>query len=308
MPAESYVMRGEKHMSLSYLIKETYRTLTRNINQFLLSSAVISICLLILGIFIVITVNVIKLTKSMTNQTEIYVFLTDEITNDPSPLLQRIATIAGIATVKFISKSEALQELQADLENDSLLVNVLGEDPIPASLRITLDPEYATPRDLTLIEEKLLRLPGITEVWSGKELLKQLSQVARTLFLLDIVILAIVTVSVIFIAFQTVENSIIRRSQEIEIMELVGASRFAIQFPFVLQGALQGLGGSLIALLLIFAIYRLIVTVLPAPYCPALLILLAMLIIGIILGIGGSFLALNRLPSSLSEKPQIRNR
>lgn len=295
-------------MSLSYLIKETYRTLTRNINQFILSSAVISICLLILGIFIVITVNVINITRSMTKQTEIYVFLTDEVTNDPSVLLQRISTIAGIATVRFISKSEALQELQAELENDSLLVKALGEDPIPASLRITLEPEYANPRDLTSIEEKLLRLPGITEVWSGKELLKQLSQVARSLFLLDIVILAIVTISIIFIAFQTVENSIIRRSQEIEIMELVGASRFAIQFPFILQGVLQGLLGSLIALLLIFGIYRLIVMTLPAPYWPALLILLAILIIGIVLGIGGSFLALNRLPSSLSEKPQIRNR
>lgn len=294
-------------MRLSYLIKETNRTITRNLNQFLLSSTVISICLLMLGIFLILTVNVFKLTRSVASSAEIYAFLSDDVADDPALLLQRVTHIAGIKTVKFVSKSEALKELQTDLEDDSLLIKTLGTDPIPASIRITVDPDYANIHDLTVIENKLLRLPGIAEVWSGKEILNELHQITRTILFVDTLILVIITCSIVFITFQTVENFITRRSQEIEIMELVGASQFSIQFPFVVHGGLQGLLGGIIAYLLIFVIYRLTVTILPLPYYPMLTVFGITITLGTLLGIGGSFIALNRLPTTLSEKPRPRN-
>jgi cell division transport system permease protein len=294
-------------MSISYLLSETFRTIRRNLNQFLLAGVVMSICLLITAVFLMLTINILKLARSAASHAEVFAFVSDEVAADPVSLLQRVANISGIAAVRFVSKAEALEELRRDLREDTVLVNAIGTEPIPASIRISLYPEYATGKQLNQIEEKLLRLPGVTEVWSGKELLEQLNQAVKTTVLLNILILLIVAGSVIFIAFQTVENSITRRAQEIEIMELVGASRFAVRFPFICQGAFQGLIGSAVAFIMIYVIYRIAVSLIPAPYFPVLIILLFILVLGILLGIGGSIIALNRLPSTLGEKPTPRS-
>jgi cell division protein FtsX len=86
-------------------------------------------------------------------------------------------------------------------------------------------------------------------------------------------------------------------------MELVGASRFAVRFPFILLGALQGIIGSVAAFIMILIIYRIIASLMPAPYFPTIIIILFILLLGILLGIGGSIIALNRLPSTLTDKP-----
>lgn len=295
-------------MNLGYLFKETLRTISRNLSQFFLASAVMAICLLLTSLFLIITLNVLKVSTVAARRAEIYAFVTDEVASDPAPLLEKIASIAGVTTVRFVSKPEAFDELRADLGSDTLLLDVLGENPIPASIRINLQPEYTSLDNVVATEEKLLLLPGVTEVWSGKELLAQMNQAVRTFLILDVVLLITVAVSVIFIAFQTVENSVTTRTPEIEIMELVGASRTAVRVPFILQGTFQGIFGSIIAFVLIFVIFKLITSFVRAPFFPAGVVFVGSIILGVLFGLIGSILALERLPSTLSVKPKAPRR
>jgi cell division transport system permease protein len=290
-------------MKIGYLFKEALRTISRNRGQFFLASAVMAICLLMTAVFLILTFNVLKLTESAAARAEIYAFVSDEIAEEPSQLLQRIANIAGITAVRFVSKAEAFEELRYDIGSDTLLLSILGENPIPASVRLTLHPDYASVENVTALEEKLLLLPGITEVWSGKELLAQLNQALKTLIIIDILILIIVAISVIFIAFQTIENSIAARAQEIEIMELIGASQLAVRTPFLLQGTAQGVLGSLFAFLLIYGINKVVSAFIPKPFFPVGLVFFVTLGLGVIFGLGGSIMALHRLPSTLSAQP-----
>ncbi|MGQ9708075.1 MAG: cell division protein FtsX [bacterium] len=291
-------------MKPSYLFKEAVRTISRRSDQFFLASAVMAICLLMTALFLIITFNVIKVAESAAARAEIYAFVSDDIAENPTQLLQQISNIAGITAVRFVSKAEAFEELRADIGSDTLLLNVLGDNPIPASVRLTLHPDYANVENVVAIEEKLLLLPNVTEVWSGKELLAQLNQALKTLLVIDILVLIIVAISVIFIAFQTIENSIASRAQEIEIMELVGASRNVVRSPFLLQGTFQGILGGGIAFLLVFLISKIISTLIPSPFFPTSLVFGVTFILGIIFGLGGSILALNRLQSTLSAKPK----
>ncbi len=293
-------------MKLGYLLKETWRTISRNFSQFSLASAVMAICLLLTVLFLVITLNVLKVSASAAAWAEIYAFVTDDIAEEPTPLLKRVADIAGVTAVRFVSKTEAFEELRADLGSDTLLLDVLGKNPIPASIRLTLHPDYANVENVNALEQKLLLLPGVTEVWSGKELLAKLNQALKTLLVLDIVIFIIVASSVIFIAFQTVESSITTRAQEVEIMELVGASRTTIRVPFILQGVLQGIFGSIVAFLLILIIFRVVTSFIPAPFFPSEVVFGSTVILGLLFGLGGSLLALNRLPSTLVAKPKLQ--
>lgn len=295
-------------MNALYLLKESFRTINRSRQQFLLSGAVQAICLLLLSLFALLTFNIMTVIRAASERAEIYAFISEEAAENPAPLKQRIASIAGVAEIRYISKEDALEELRQDLGSDTSLLTAIGENPLPASIRIRLQPNYATVENVNATEQKLLLLPGVTEVWSGKELLAQLNRALNTAFLLDLILFTIVTISLLFIVFQTVENSIFSRSQEIEIMELVGASRAAVWFPFLVQGALQGLLGGILSFGLTFLLYRIVSSFIPAPLFPVCLILLGNIFLGLLFGLGGAYLALTRIPSTLTTIPTSSKR
>ncbi|MEO0069192.1 MAG: permease-like cell division protein FtsX [candidate division WOR-3 bacterium] len=288
---------------MGYLIKETFRTISRSRSEFFLSTAVQGVCLLVLALFGVLTLNVLIVLRTAVQRAQVFAFVTDEVALSPLPLQEKVANIAGVMEVRFVSKEEAFEELRADLGTDTSLLNALGENPLPASLRISLQPSYTTPEQVQALEQKLLLLPGVTEVWSGKELLSQLNRALRTVLLLDVIVLIIVAISVLFIVFQTTENSITSRAQEIEIMELVGASRATVRTPFLLEGTLQGALGGIMAFLLLFVIYRVVVSFIPPPLFPTLLLFGIIFSLGALLGLSGALLALERLPSTLRVVP-----
>ena len=95
--------------------------------------------------------------------------------------------------------------------------------------------------------------------------------------------------------FQAVETSILTRAREIEIMELVGATRAMVRAPFVVEGTLQGLLGGAVALLLITVLWLTVASVFPRPVFPLGGVALLSLGLGALLGFLGSTTALGRL-------------
>lgn len=280
-------------MRVSHIIQEALRSVSRNRSGYALAASVQAICLLLFSMFVVLTFNVVALSRTAGTRVELQAFLAEDA--DPEVAVSRAGAITGIIRARYVSKEQALEELRGDLGTDSALVSVLSDNPLPRSVRVTVAPAYASAQQVEQIEQKLLLLPGITEVWSGKEFVAQLNRIIRTLLLLDVVILVIVSAAVAFIVFQTVESSIIARSREVEIMELVGASEAAVRAPFIIEGTTQGLVGGGAAFLLLVALVRLIGTAVPIPVFPLLAILAANIVLGGLLGLVGSGIALNRI-------------
>jgi cell division transport system permease protein len=280
-------------MRASHIVQEALRSIARNRSGYALSASVQAICLLLFSIFLVLTLNVLALSHVAGTRVELYAFLAEDA--DPELATSRAGAITGIVRARYVAKSEALAELRADLGADSMLVDVLSENPLPPSVRVTVAPDYASASQVEQIEQKLLLLPGVTEVWSGKEFVAQLNRIIRTLLLLDVLVLVIVSAAVAFIVFQTVESSIIARRREVEIMELVGASDTAVRTPFIIEGTTQGLAGGFVSFLLLLLLIRLLSAAVPTPVFPAPAILAANVALGGLLGLVGSGIALNRI-------------
>ncbi|MEO0085751.1 MAG: permease-like cell division protein FtsX [candidate division WOR-3 bacterium] len=293
-------------MKASYLLRETGRTIARSRSAFLLAGAVQTVCLFLLSIFVLITINLSALIGAAGRKAEVYAFLDDAAAADPGPLFERVGALDGITAVRLVSADSALAELRADLGADTLLISALETNPLPPSLRITVAPQSATPEALADLETKLNLIPGITEIWSGRETVAQLNRALRALIITDAIILTIVALSVIFVIFQTVQTSIAARSQEIEIMALVGATRLAVRLPFMLQGALQGLAGGLLAFAATFLLHRIVVSAVPAPFFPTLPLAALDAGLGLCLGLAGSSLALSRLTDTRTPAPRLR--
>jgi len=280
-------------MKLSYILQEVLRSISRNRGSFILAATVQAICLFLLAIFIVLTWNVVRLSETASRRIELYAFVADNA--DPELLVGRIGALDGVAQARYVAKDEALAELRSDLGPDSGLADAFGENPLPASVRITVRPGFASPAELDGIERKTMLMPGVTEVWSGKEMIERLSRVSRTVLFLDFAILVVVFCAVLFIAFQTVEASIASRRHEIEIMELVGATSATVRLPFIIEGTSQGILGGVAAFVLVLVLHRITAAVIPASALPAGIVALVVVVLGAFSGAAGSLIALNRI-------------
>lgn len=294
-------------MRASYLLDSVRLGIIRNRNGFLLSAAVLGVCLMVLSLFALLTVNVVALVRAAGRQAEIDVFLLEPAAG--SRLTERIGLIEGVTGTRFVSKEEALAELATELGEDTALLSALGDNPLPASVRVTIHPDYASADRLGEIEQKIALLPGVAEVWSGKEMIDRLNRITRTAVAVDIMMLVVVSIAVAFIVFQTVDSSIVARRHEIAVMELVGAERMTVRLPFVIEGAVQGLAGGVTSVVLVFVFYRLVAAVVAVPLFPLALVLGVNLGLGTLLGLLGAALALGRIqqlpqPKIQSSRPK----
>jgi cell division transport system permease protein len=280
-------------MAFKYLSQEAIKNIVRNKSSFFLSAGVSAACLLLFSIFLILTINIYQTKNYIEDRIEIYAFLTEDANS--AELTEKISQINGVRQVQYVSKDEALAELRSDLGDNADLLDILQRNPLPASLRIKLDPNYKLPLKLSELEEKIQLLKGIRETWSGKDMLIRLQTIMRIIIGFDIGILLIVFLSVIFIVSRTVEAAIISKAREIEIMRLVGATSAMVKFPFYIEGLLHGLLGSIISFIVTAVIFYFVATVVPSLQIPYFSLLIFNIFWGCILGIGGSYIALSRV-------------
>jgi cell division transport system permease protein len=280
-------------MAIKYLFREGFKNIIRNKSSFVLSAGVSAACLLLFTIFLILTINIVRVKGYFEERIEIFAFLAEDA--NKQDLIDKIQQLNGVRQVNFVSKQDALAELKNDLGEDAQLLDILERNPLPASLRIQLDPNYKLSSKLTELEEKIRILKGIRETWSGQDLLIKLQKIMRTVIGFDIAIVLIVFLAIIFIVSRTVEATVIAKAREIEIMRLVGASSNMVKLPFYVEGFFHGLFGSVVAFIVTMIIFYFAARQFPILYLPFLLMFILTLIIGCALGLGGSYIALSRV-------------
>jgi cell division transport system permease protein len=280
-------------MSLQISIREGIKTITRNGSLFFLSLLVVSISLFLLSLFGLVTVNLYYSLRVLDEKIEIIAFLDEPV--DIAALKSNILKIHGVRDVVYVSSDQALKELQQELKETEEVLTIFEENPLPASLRITLDANYRNAQGLEDISNKIMLLRGVKETIYGGELVDQLKKITTAITAFDLGLLLIVVFSVIFVIFQTIKLTIFARSKEIEIMKLVGASSSFIAVPFAFEGLVQGFLGGLIAFVFTIITYQIAVMYFFGElYFHLWWFLLGNITCGIIFGIIGSSVAVQR--------------
>lgn len=280
---------------VTYLLQEAFRTMRRHRGVSVVSIAIMSLSLLILAIFLLVTDNMLALMERTRNDMRVYVYLTDGLDNDQvGAIYNTILLMEPVEEVVFISKDEALGEFRERLGEEGGLLEALEANPLPASFRVALKSEY---RDLESVEQvasSLSSLTGVEEVNYGREFIERFSSVTRAFLYIDAVIGLIVILSSIFIIANTVHLAVVSRKDIIDILKLVGATNRFITTPFFIEGAFQGGVAALISLLALWVIYAAGRSVMPE--LAFFTAEKALLFIGICLAMGalGSLAALRR--------------
>jgi cell division transport system permease protein len=158
-----------------------------------------------------------------------------------------LASLQEVQAVRFVSKTEALRRLRASLDGQRDLLDDLEDNPLPASFEVTPTPAARRVDALDRVAVAAGRLPGVEEVEYGRSWLVKLdamSAVGRVVGLSGLILMA---AALALLITNTIKLTLYSRLEELEIAKLVGAPPLTLVGPYVVEGALKGLAGGILA-------------------------------------------------------------
>jgi len=152
----------------------------------------------------------------------------------------------------------ALQRARAELQEFQDVFDDLSQNPLPASIEVHLRPEYRDAASAQLVAERLRGFRFAEDVRYGRDWIAKLDRLRSIAAAVSLLISAAFAAASIIIIGTTIRLTVLQRSQEIAIMRLVGATPGFIRLPFLLEGALKGALGGLLAVGLTFAAFMVV--------------------------------------------------
>ncbi len=280
---------------LRYILDESIGLLWRRKAANLISTVIMALSLLILVTFLSVTLNISDFIEKTSEEMRIYVYLRDGVDENVSRDIQmRLMAESGVESVVFISKEEALAGFREALGEESDLLDAIEENPLPDAYRLKMSQGHIRSDFVQPLAERIGEWDGVEEVRYGRKWFEKGEALVKGFYIIDLAIGVIVFLSVIFVISNTVRLTILNSRKTIDILKLVGATNMYIQVPFVVEGALQGIVSSLLAIGLLGIIYSISARYLPGMVFIRLDAIVVFVSLCAVLGAIGSYAALRR--------------
>jgi len=247
--------------------------------------------LIIVGVFLLISVNSNLFLKNIESQLEIIVYLEDNIsTAELNNLKNNFTSIDGIKEIKFVSKEEAYQRLLKSLGEQKDILSAIEVNPLPASFEI----QAKDPKMIKQIANQIAEFKKVEEVEYGQETAERLLSFTYIFRRAGMLILALLVFASILIISSIIKITVYARRNEIEIMSLVGATSWFIKWPFIIEGFLQGFISAILSIIILYNLYFFAINKVHQviPFLPLVVDNMDLLPIGIAIVLLGSFVGI----------------
>jgi cell division transport system permease protein len=240
-----------------FTIIEAFQGLRSNSLVNLLAMGTISMAMLIVGFFLILFLNLQSAVNAMGERLEISVYLKEGLApQEKDYLLTRLKSEPGVRKVTFLSKTDALILLKSELKGQERLLEGLGENPLPDSFEVSLEPSFADSGKIEVITKKVAKYFGVEEVSYGKQGVEVLNRLLALVTYGGMVLAVLLGVSVVFIISNSVRLALYSRGQEIELMQWIGATRWFIMGPFLVEGMLVAALGTALSIGVLAGLYH----------------------------------------------------
>jgi cell division transport system permease protein len=218
--------------------------------------AIIGISMLIFSSFSLIAFNLTSFLKIWEDKIEVIAYLKKGIPlSDVEKLLKNTRQLEGIETVKYVSPFDAMAFMESKLGGQKNLLDGIQPGILPSSFEIRLKKDFRNSTSIKEVVSQLNQFPQIEEVQYGQEWVENVSAIVHIFRLTQWVLGGLLLVGIIFITSNTLQLTISSRKEEIELMHILGASPAFIRVPFYIEGLIQGLLGTGLAMLFLFYLY-----------------------------------------------------
>jgi cell division transport system permease protein len=288
-------------VSLGFFLAEALKNIRLNLLMTITAITTTLICILVFGLGLLVNAHIHGIIGSVREDVSVEAFMPNDTRKELNALAQEVKGWPEVSEVTKVSEQEAFAEFKDKFSDQPELYEDLDQGVLPKSLQIQLeDPSTATD-----VAKRLKQEEGFTE----EDLSYPQQTIDRLNSVTSVVIWGLYGATLLFLIASVllisnaIRLSIFARRQEIEVMKLVGASDGFVRTPFVFEGLLQGLVGSILAGLVVIWINYLFVEWAhnALPFVPisteainSPVLLLILVAVGVAIGVIGSFLSVTR--------------
>lgn len=242
-----------------YFFNQAKKNIIRNGLMSVASLFTIICSLVILGIFLIISLNVGTITNQIKDQCEIQMFLFEDTSAERVEQIgNEVRAVENVKSAELYTKAQMLEEVKATMfEGREDLIESFGADdnPFSDSYKIVLT-DISNASDTA---EKLAGIDGVESVQNKQDIVNMVISVSKNVQHASVVIMVLLLTVAIIIIANTVQLTVHNRRKEINIMKYIGATDRFIRIPFLFEGVIIGIAGALISLLLMAGCYSLLI-------------------------------------------------
>ena len=236
------------------VFSEAWRSITANASTTIAATMTVLIGMFLLGLFIALGTWVLAFSDNAKEKLLIKVYMCTPITcPQGEATAQQINTTRigllqtpGVESVRFVSKQDALKQMEK-LRPE--LVEGISTNPLPNGFEVT----PRVPEEVKQVSAAIrtATLPGVEKIRDGEKVADRILDFAKVISSFFVVAVVVLLVAATVLIANTIRLSIFARRREIEVMKLVGATNWFVRAPFMIEGLLCGLIGSIAAVLLL---------------------------------------------------------
>lgn len=231
-------------------IRDAFKSVIRNFSLSLASISCITITLIIVAIAIMASFNVQNFTKEIEKDLTIVIFLNNDVTEeDVTSVEERLRKIPNVdkKSITFESKQEVKEDMQKESE---VFDTVLDEwDDSESPLKDTFQVKVKNVENISATAKKIEKIDQVNTVRYGEGMVDKMIIAFSSIEKVTYGIVVALVVVTVFLIINTIKLTISARRREIGIMRLVGASNFTIKTPFIIEGMILGLLGSIVPII-----------------------------------------------------------
>lgn len=228
-------------------LRDSLRSLKRNGWMAFAAISGVAVTILLVGISLALVFNVTKLSRDVENDVRVQVLVEPKTTaKQKDTLKSELKGIAGVKTVSYSSKANELKKVVSQYGNS---FKMFGGDDNPLNDVFTI--KAKDPQATVKIAKKAAKIKHVAKASYGGDQARKLFRTMDSVRNWGVAFSVLLLIVAIFLIANTIRITILSRRNEIEIMRLVGATRWYIRWPFILEGAWTGLLGAIVPLIII---------------------------------------------------------
>ena len=246
--------------SMSFLLSQSFKDFRRHFYLHMSVILIIFFSCFIFGVMLLFVSNLDRVLETISSDIDITLYLNNDIVPGEDKYVRLEKLIYGspaVSKVTYISQTEALETFSKNYSEYSKLIEFIGENPFPSSFQIRLKQniDEIRMRDFEKFISGLGLQDGVENINITGEWIKRFYSFIAFIKLVAAIIILLIGVGVIFIIYNAIKITIHSRMTQIEIMRLIGATKFFIRGPFILEGLWHGFSGALISVCGLYLVY-----------------------------------------------------
>ena len=278
---------------------EVAANFTRNLTMAVTAIGTVGIAIVLLGVFLFLRQAFDLTISTVVGQINVRAYLKDDVTlAQANTMIEALRADTRVASVRYIDKRQGMLYLRKQMRGQ-MNFDIINVNPLPNTIEIV----PRNPYDAPAIGAAVALKPGVATVRDGGTLTQELLKVDTVFSAAGAGVVLMLLIATILLIYNTIRLTVFARQREIHIMQLVGATRWTVRWPFVFEGILSGAAGALGGILVLWIVHRTLVPkiMLNLPFLPLRLdsvsvgpIALELLVVGAIVGMLASLVSVGR--------------